>query len=202
MLPKLTMIGMLSITFGRILTGLILVIAGSAKLKAGSGHFQKAILGYDLVPEKVAWVLARWLPWVEVISGGLLAVGFLSQVVAVVATVLLLAFSAAIAFSLWRGRQHDCGCSGKTSEVQQVQWRLIYRNLAFMGILLAVYAFEGGPVALDNGLKLWSIDSAISSIGLLALNLVWIGAVSATVLLHFLTQHQLVRRSSLETPSS
>ncbi|MES4787644.1 MAG: hypothetical protein C4294_19625, partial [Nitrospiraceae bacterium] len=118
MLLTLTALGLLVATGGRILAGLILVIAGSAKLRAGPTRFHEVILGYDLVPEKIAWILARWLPWVEVISGGLLVFGFLSQVGAVLATALLLVFSTAIALSLLRGRHHDCGCFGQPSRVQ------------------------------------------------------------------------------------
>ncbi len=190
-------ISMLAITVGRLLTGTILLIAGSAKLRAGPNNFSKAILGYGLVPEKIAWVLAYCLPWLEVLSGGLLVVGFMTWLAAPLASALFLVFSMAIASSLLRGRDHDCGCAGRISGIKRLQWRLIYRNLSLIGILIAVYGSSGGALSLDRMLRVSAYDSLNTWEGLAGPAMVWLTALCATLLLHIWTRRKFVRTPSV-----
>lgn len=187
-----------AVALGRMLTGAILLIAGIAKLKAGYSQFTKAILGYDIVPEKTAWILARGLPWAEVVSGGLLVVGFFSQMAAIAATTLLLLFSSAIALSLLRGRDNDCGCFNSSERVQRVQWRLIYRNVALMAILLAIYAFAGGALSLDRGLGLQPNGDFTNSTGTIVLTILWMTALFMAVSLQIFVRRQVAKVPTLD----
>ena len=144
MLAKIGMVGVLT---GRFLSAGTLLIAGIAKVRSGQNSFLSAILGFDLVPEGFAKLLSRWLPWLEILTGSFLLVGFMSQEAALVAFGLYLVFSLVIAISLVRGRDNDCGCFGKLTPVQ---WRLVYRNVFLMGLLLPVYAYHGGALAIDG----------------------------------------------------
>ncbi|MBI4770504.1 MAG: DoxX family protein [Chloroflexi bacterium] len=81
----------------RALVGGVFLIAGIAKLKARPGQFLNAILGYDLLPEPIATVLARGLPWLEVTAGGLLIAGLWTRFAAFLGAGLLLVFSGAVA---------------------------------------------------------------------------------------------------------
>ena len=130
----------------RLVVGTIFLIAGVVKLKGGSSQFLSAIMGYELVPKLVATMLASFLPWLEVVVGGLLVLGLWSQFSAAAGAILLLTFSSGIALSLLRGKDNDCGCF---RSVTPVQWRLIYRNLTLLGLLIPIYVAKGG---------LWSID--------------------------------------------
>jgi len=66
----------------RILVGLVLLIAGTSKLRTGENQFLKDILAYELLPRRASCLLARWLPWVEAFTGGLLVVGLFAQLAA------------------------------------------------------------------------------------------------------------------------
>ena len=121
----------------RLVVGIIFLIAGVVKLKSGSSQFLSAIMGYELVPKYVATLLASFMPWLEVVIGGLLLLGLWSQFSAIVGATLLLIFSSGVAISLLRGKDNDCGCF---RTVTPVQWRLIYRNLILIGLLIPVYA--------------------------------------------------------------
>ncbi|OIN96139.1 MAG: hypothetical protein AUJ21_02190 [Anaerolineae bacterium CG1_02_58_13] len=138
---------MIGITFERVITGAVLLVAGIAKLRIGRNRFLEAILGYDLIPESVAVILARCLPWLEVLSGFLLIVGLLSREAALLAFGLFLVFTMAITISLARGKDNNCGCFENTVSVQ---WRLVYRDVLLMGLLLPVYAFRGGAITIDE----------------------------------------------------
>lgn len=141
----------------RLAVGTIFLIAGIVKLKSGSSQFLSAIMGYEIVPKFVATVLASFLPWLEVVVGGLLFVGLWSQFSAITGVILLLTFSSGVVISLLRGKDNDCGCF---RSVTPVQWRLIYRNLIIIGLLIPVYGTKGGLWSIDNGVTIqpdWQI---------------------------------------------
>lgn len=183
------------VLFARTLVGGVFLLAGLAKLKARPSQFLNAILGYDLLPKPMAIVLARGLPWLEVIAGGALVVGLWSRFTALLATGLLLVFSSAVAISLLRGKDQACGCF---HSLTPVQWQLVYRNVGLMGLLLPVYAFSGGRWAVDNWLTVQS-DSPLSfSTGLGALIVVWLVILSAVLLLRRLTRQNSVKTATLQ----
>jgi uncharacterized membrane protein YphA (DoxX/SURF4 family) len=135
---------------GRTGVGAILLVAGCTKIRAGGSLFLNAILGYDLVPHSVATRMARWLPRVEVALGALLVLGVLTRLAENLAFALICVMAVAVVTSLVRGRKNHCGCLGFTAErVQEVQWQLVYRNLALLGLLVADAAWEApvGPLS-------------------------------------------------------
>lgn len=187
---ELTSIVALFVTAGRMTTAVILIVAAVSKLSAGPDRFSKAILGYDLLSQRMALLLAFWLPWAELVSGVLLAIGLFSRVAALMGSGLFLIFCVAIEISLLRGRQHGCGCFGNGSTIR---WQLVYRDLALFGILLTVYAFEGGALALDGWARLessWFPDPWPMFWGL---TVTWLMATGATATFHFATHFKLLR---------
>lgn len=138
----------------RIAVGVFLVVAAAAKLRGRSGTaFRDAILGYDLVPAAVAAALARTLPPLEAAIGVLLVGGVWPA--NVMAFALVAAFTAAVAISLARGRANHCGCIGfSAAQVVAVQWRLVYRNLVLLALLLADAAGVDTPLGLGDLLSL------------------------------------------------
>jgi len=142
-----------------------------------------------MLPQWVAMVLARALPWLEVMTGGLLVVGLWSQAVATLGAGLLLVFSSAVLVSLWRGKDQACGCF---SSLTPVQWRVVYRNLGMMGLLLPVYALSGGAWAVDRWLSPLSRNPFQLSTELMILATTWLLAVSATVLIQWRSRSKSV----------
>jgi uncharacterized membrane protein YphA (DoxX/SURF4 family) len=173
-------------TFGlcRILVGVLLLAAGIAKVRNGRQQFTRAILGYDLVPRKVAQRLSQTLPWIEIVVGSLLALGLFTGVGLSGAFVLVLAFTSAIVVSLWRGRKHHCGCVGFTwAQVQEVQWNLVYRNLVLLAVLVGCSAWPAGKLTLDH----WLFGSSGKTVPLhtVVLGLTWCAASAAVAIAHW-----------------
>lgn len=181
------------ILLGRALVGGVFLLAGLAKLKAPSSRFLNALLGYDLLAKPVATILARGLPWLEIVTGSLLIVGLWTRIVALLGTGLLLVFSSAVAISLLRGRDQTCGCF---HSLTPVQWQLVYRNVGLMGLLLPVYAFSGGRWAVDSWMTMQSSSPLWFSTGLGALIVVWLVILSATLLLQWLTRQNSVKSAN------
>lgn len=118
--------------------GLVFVIAALAKIADPPG-FAKSIWFYRLVP---AWTLhpaALLLPWLELLCGLALCLGFWKRAAAAWIATLLLVFIAALSINLVRGNPVDCGCFGNDSSSRTVEERLVdmrWTILRDLGLLL------------------------------------------------------------------
>jgi len=115
----------------RVLLAGVFVFAGVAKLADLAGS-RRAVADFG-VPARWAGVTGVWLPICEVLVGVALIVGASARFGAVGAGVLLLAFSAAIANALARGRSPDCHCFGQVHSAP-AGWRTLARNLLLLGV--------------------------------------------------------------------
>jgi uncharacterized membrane protein YphA (DoxX/SURF4 family) len=114
-----------------IVLGAVFVVAAVSKIVAGTAWVAQAReVG---APTPVATVL----PGVELIVGALLVAGVAAPLPAVVALLLLVVFSVAIARQLVDGRHPPCACFGAWSQRPVGEGHLL-RNAAL--ILLAVVA--------------------------------------------------------------
>ena len=92
-----------------VLLGVAFLVAGGSKVAAGPAWREQADgLGAP------GWVVPI-LPWVEIVVGALLVTQVARRPAAVVAIVLLLAFTALIALRLRQGRRPPCACFGAWS---------------------------------------------------------------------------------------
>lgn len=140
---------------GRLLVGGILVLAGVLKLKAGSRWFLGQILAYELVKGKTALLLAKGLPWAEIICGVWLMIGFLTPLASLISFILLWGFTAAVVSTFLRGKRVDCGCFGQqiNPQTNRTRWTVAYRNLGLMGILLLIHIADTIPLSIDQWLN-------------------------------------------------
>lgn len=182
--------GLIVAIFGRIVIGTTLLVAGLGKVRNGQSKFLQSILGYDLVPKGVAAFMAHWLPYFEVLTGAMLLVGLFSQVASILAFSLFFLFTGAITLSLLRGMDNDCGCF---RHVTPVQWRLVYRDVSLMGLLLPVFAFNGGIVTVDNWLSIQtSLSNQASTQGMIILVSIWVVVFLGELLIHRFMQKRTV----------
>jgi len=151
-------LGLIVAILGRIVTGATLLGAGIAKIQNGQSRFLQSILGYDLVPSVLAIFMARWLPYFETLVGVMLIAGLFSQVVSICAYGLFFVFSTAITLSLIRGMSNDYGCY---RDVSSVKWRLVYRCIFLMGLLLCPVLWRSMVILLLLGMWLL-IDGSIN----------------------------------------
>lgn len=100
----------------RLFLGGVLIWAGAVKV----GHpltSQRAVQAYEIMPAELAGYIGLALPFVEIVLGALLVLGLLTRPVAVVSTLLMVVFVAAIAQAWARGLTIDCGCFGGGGQV-------------------------------------------------------------------------------------
>ena len=102
-------------------------------------EFAVAIQNYRFLPEHLVGYAALFVPAFElVIALGLLLPDY-QRGAALLATVMLVVFGAAMAQARWRGIDLSCGCFGAVLEAK-VSWLTVIRTLA-LGALSAVLLF-------------------------------------------------------------
>jgi len=98
----------------RIIVGFVFIYAGILKISDPAG-FSDAINNYDLLPLSFINFFAITLPWIEVVAGLFLLFGISIKENSFIISVMLVAFILAIAISLGRGLNIECGCFGTSS---------------------------------------------------------------------------------------
>ena len=84
--------------------------------------FAKSIWYYHLVPGKWINLMAIVLPWLEVVCGVAVIVGFWHRGAALWTNIMLVAFIAALASTIVRGISIDCGCFRAAQSATHSAW--------------------------------------------------------------------------------
>ncbi len=122
------------------LLGALFVIAGYTKL--GSPFlFEMAVDTYQLLPPVGVIVVARPLPWLEIVLGMLLLRGWKLKYVATFTALLLGTFLLAMSITYARGIEANCGCFGFGEPISP---RTLARDsfLFVFAVFLAIYAWR------------------------------------------------------------
>lgn len=106
----------MSISFRPLLQRLLEVLFGGLFIYAGYlkafhvEEFANAILAYRLVPEILVGGVAAVLPWLELIPGVFLVLGFKPRSCLLIFNFLLAGFLLVLLVTMARGLKIDCGC--------------------------------------------------------------------------------------------
>jgi len=127
----------------RLLRGGVFIYAGAVKAWSPT-DFVRDIEGYRLLPAGAAFLVALYLPWLEIICGGCLISNWLRRGSFLALTLLLLIFIAALASAWLRGLDISCGCFGADSEPGRYSW-LLLRDIVILMALLWTWAAVERP---------------------------------------------------------
>ena len=112
----------------RIIVGFVFIYAGILKISDPAG-FSDAINNYDLLPLSIVNFFAITVPWIEVVAGLFLLFGISVKENSFIISVMLVAFILAIAISLGRGLNIECGCFGTSSGTKVGIIKLVENSL-------------------------------------------------------------------------
>jgi putative oxidoreductase len=115
--------------------GGIFVYAGAVKV-LDPAQFGLDIDNYKILPWFVSVRLAFYLPWLEILCGLALILGFLYRGGLSILTVLVLVFIGATIAAKARGLDITCGCFGHASQ----HWSFTQHMTIDLGIFLALVA--------------------------------------------------------------
>jgi len=137
----------------RLILGGLFAVSGVIKLVEPVENFMTAIHAYDLLPVWMERPLAETLPWVEMASGLLLALGLLTRASLVVVVLQLAVFTVALGSTLLRGISlEDCGCFGALG-FKESNGVAFVRNLVLLALVVRLGMERAPRWTLDRWLQ-------------------------------------------------
>lgn len=103
-------------------------------------EFAETIASYQLVPYWGVNFSAAVLPWLEMVCGVLLVLGVRVKSAALIISLLLVAFTLAIAVNLARGTPIGCGCFSSLED--EMSLMTLLRDLIWLGMSLHVFFWD------------------------------------------------------------
>ena len=127
----------------RWILGLTFIYASLHKILAPA-DFAKIIYGYNLFPEIFINLIAIIIPFLELVTGFALIIGFYPRSAAITLNGLLLACIVALTINLIRGHEFDCGCfsAGQSGYSRSPKVTLI-RDVIYFVFGLQIVLFKG-----------------------------------------------------------
>lgn len=124
----------------RIALGFIFIYAAIPKILRPD-EFADAINNYRILPYFLVNIVAICLPWVELLFGLFLVLGFRIKAVSFGVLLLMVVFMAAILSAWARGIDINCGCFGTGTEA--ISYKEIVRDIIFL--IMALLTFIKTP---------------------------------------------------------
>jgi putative oxidoreductase len=124
----------------RIVLGAIFIYAAYIKLAESWRLFAAGIASYEVLPMWAVEILARTLPWFELLIGVCLIVGRWLRVSTVATSGLLLVFFSLMVRAHIKGMTIDCGCFGPG---ETISWKTLLRDGSMLAgsLVVTVVAF-------------------------------------------------------------
>jgi uncharacterized membrane protein YphA (DoxX/SURF4 family) len=123
----------------RIVLGAIFVYAAYIKLKDPWALFAMNIESYKVLPLWGVQLVARGLPWLEMVIGLLLIAGIFRQIATVITSLLLLLFFSLMVRAFVTGQEINCGCFGPG---EAISWKTLLRDGSMLAGALFITAMS------------------------------------------------------------
>jgi putative oxidoreductase len=135
----------------RVGLGLVFIYAGILKISDPTA-FAGSVAAYKILPYALNYLVAAVLPWIETICGLLLVIGYRTRAAAFIIISMNLVFMAALASTIVRGLNIDCGCFRQGGE-KTPAWMAILRDMLFLAAAVLLYRRGDKSAAAfgDNG---------------------------------------------------
>lgn len=137
----------------RWILGLTFIYASFHKILS-PGEFARIVYGYDLFPYVLINLIAIIIPFLELVAGLALIIGFYPRAAAIIINGLLLSFMLALTINLIRGHEFDCGCfsAGQSGDAGSSKTTLV-RDVIYFVLGIQIILFEGRRKARLGHLK-------------------------------------------------
>ena len=128
---------------GRVVLGLVLVTASWHKLLDPEG-FALIVQNYNLLPQLWVRPVALVLPWIEIFCGLALISGVCVRGGALIGSLLMSVFVAALLINVIRGVDISCGCFTNATQATGKAYLYFWRNLPLLaaGLWVFIYRFK------------------------------------------------------------
>ena len=133
----------------RVLVGGLFVFSGISKLILPHGEVMALVKQYQVIPDFMVSPIAAGLPWLELVSGTALCIGFMTTTAAWLIGIQLVGFSALMVVVLVAQIPiDDCGCFGNLG-IRETPLHVLIRDLILLGILASVIIRQHDAWGID-----------------------------------------------------
>lgn len=132
----------------RLFLGGYFVVAAVEKI-ADPYVFAVSISHYNMMPDSLVNAYALVIPWLELICGICLVVGYKIRTNAVLTGVMIIMFTVAVAWAVIQGLQIDCGCFGAKGG-EEVSWMKVAKNTGFLLMCVWMFLFPASVLTVDG----------------------------------------------------
>ncbi|HSD62837.1 MAG TPA: MauE/DoxX family redox-associated membrane protein [Ignavibacteriaceae bacterium] len=119
----------------RVILGFLFIFSALTKM-TDLDYFVKSIQNYKILPDESLNLFALIIPWMEIIIGIFLLVGLFVKESALLGSLLMVVFIAAIIIALARGLNIDCGCFGTADGSKVGVQKLLEDFIILLGFIL------------------------------------------------------------------
>jgi len=123
----------------RVFVGGFFVYASMSKIPYPA-QFAEAVANYSLVPYSILNLGAVILPWIELLSGLFLIIGFMSRASAILIGLMLIMFDLMVLINMYWGAPITCGCYDTVGE--PIGWRKIIENAVMLIFIIQIYFYD------------------------------------------------------------
>jgi len=143
----------------RVYLGYFFIYASLSKIPHPA-QFAEAIADYRLIPYMSLNLGAVILPWIELVAGLFLIIGFKSRSSIIVIGLLLIMFDVMILINMYRGAPINCGCYDIVGE--PIGWKKVLENGLMLIFSVQIYYFDK-PELLNRLKSILGAGSRITS---------------------------------------
>ena len=117
--------------------------------------FALDVATYQFLPLYTVNLFALVVPWLELVIGVLVAVGYRVRAAALLIVLLMLSFIVALIWALHLGLDMSCGCfaSQAAASDDAISWRTLARALSWLALGLYVLGFDRNPLGIERMMK-------------------------------------------------
>lgn len=123
-----------AIALTRIYLALVFILSGLDKIN-DLNTFAQSIENYRILPVSIVNIVSIIIPWVELVAGALLLLGFYIRENSTIILSLLVIFTLSVISAVLRNLDIDCGCQG-SFDGQKVGLVKIIENVALMVVAI------------------------------------------------------------------
>ncbi|MFH1279573.1 MAG: MauE/DoxX family redox-associated membrane protein [Candidatus Eisenbacteria bacterium] len=136
----------------RVYLGGVFVLASLHKIQEPY-EFALSVATYQILPLPAVNLFAIFLPWLELITGGLLIAGVWTRANALLILGMLIMFTTSLGIALARGYQMSCGCFASQEAAEQIGTGTLVRDILWVLLAAYVLLLDDGRFGLDRFLR-------------------------------------------------
>jgi uncharacterized membrane protein YphA (DoxX/SURF4 family) len=135
----------------RLVLGVIFIYASYDKILHPKA-FAEVVYNYQILPDGLINVTAIFLPWLEILMGIFLIMGFWMPGTVIWCNTLLVVYVGALCFNLARGLDVNCGCfsttKGRSISIETILWDVAFLTLSVY-LLFFVFSKISGSSPIE-----------------------------------------------------